>query len=196
MNMPRLFCCFLLLLLLGGCAQVPHWPKRTYAERMRILSHVRSWKLRADLSAEDQDSAYTVSWYWSYQGPRHYHMVLMAPLNVKSARLVVTPGRASMQLSDQPVRHATSAALLLKEVWGHDWPIEAMRYWIRGMPAPGSKQLTLDAHQHITELRQYGWTVHFGSYQWLGKVALPGEFLLHKGSLDLHVQVSHWSITL
>lgn len=183
-------------LLLSACAQTPHWPQRSFAERMQRLAQIQSWKLRADLSVEDHDSAYRVSWYWSCQGPQLYYMVLMAPLNVKSARLVVRPTGAMMQVSDQPMRRAASAALLLKETWGHDWPIDAMRYWIRGMPAPGPKQVQLDANQHITELSQFGWTVHFGAYQWLGTVALPGEFLLHKGDLDLHVQVNHWQITL
>lgn len=147
--------CYVLLAMLGvlaGCATHatrPSAPALTCsvvqvasepcASRIAALqtapADAQSWRFqgRAALVSGKQSGNARVEWL---HAPASDVVVLSAPVTRQSWRLDVGRGGAVLRgMADGP-RHGADAASLLRAATGWEIPVELMRDWVRGRPAP------------------------------------------------------------
>lgn len=78
---------------------------------------------------------------------------------------------------------------------GWSIPIQAMRYWLLGVPAPdGVAEVTVDARGRASRLVQHGWTVDYEEYLAAGGETLPKRFVITRGEVKIKVLVDRWRL--
>lgn len=190
-------------LLLCSCAAVPPreppaaepgvlWQER--AERLRALNDW-SFNGRAALSGPDTGSR-TVRVNWTMSGDE-YHLAFMSILGQRVAELRGDAGGAELRLPNEEPRTAPRAEALLAEVLGWTAPVEALRYWVLGLPAPaplfGREPGELDPWGRLLALEQEGWRVEFGQYTEAGGLELPKRLALHHPRLRIRLVIDEWN---
>lgn len=83
----------------------------------------------------------------------------------------------------------------IKELLGSPLPIQRIRYWLRGIPAPQSKsQETLNEQGLLSTLEQDGWTIHLDRYHDVSNLPLPGRIKIEQNDTRITLVVAQWSI--
>jgi outer membrane lipoprotein LolB len=80
---------------------------------------------------------------------------------------------------------------------GWTMPVEGMRYWAIGLPAPDSKpeRQQLDDQGRLLELSQSGWTIEYRRYQPVGEVELPDKIFMQNHKLNVKLVVERWQLS-
>lgn len=88
-------------------------------------------------------------------------------------------------------RHAST---LLASVSGWKIPVEAARYWVRGIPDP-QQPITyslLDEANRLQQLEQAGWKIEVRRYQTVGEIQLPAFVVLSQNEVKLKMKLNQW----
>lgn len=113
---------------------------------------------------------------------------LSNPLGSVLARIQVRPGRSILERADGSRDMAPGPDALLAQVWGHPMPVGGLRYWIRGVAAPGAAdQLEHDPQGRLLSLHQDGWHVRLSGHD------AQGPLRLRLSRIDEHGQ---WRLQL
>ena len=140
------------------------------------------WSLtgRLGISARRQHGSFTVDWQ---QDKDKYRIDLLGPLGVGVARVSGDADKVTLQLPRRAPLVADSPEQLLSEALGLDIPVTPLRYWVRGVPAPGPFQHTADG------FRQQGWTVDYLAYE----QGLPVKIRLTRPEVKMLMVVRRWT---
>lgn len=186
-------------LLIAGCsvapvkAPVPAGPGTldAHAERVKQLS---GWTLagRAGVTTPAQAGTVAVDWR---QAQERYVIELRAPWGAGTVKLYGGPHRVLLRTSDGQQRMARHPRELLNETTGLDLPIEALRYWLLGLPAPDAPARTqVDERGLLSELEQNDWQVRYLRYGEFDGVALPTKLFMRGDGVDVRVVVQRWEV--
>ncbi|KAB7623785.1 lipoprotein insertase outer membrane protein LolB [Alkalilimnicola sp. S0819] len=177
-------------LLLVGCATRPP-QEDVRGDREQALLAVEQWSLsgRAVLRAPRESGRFSVAWR---QDGAAYDIWLRAPLGAGSLHLRGEPGRASLQTRDRILR-AASPAQLLAAYLPAPLPVEALGYWLRGLPQPGGgARLQRDEDGLPRALAQGAWEVEYRRYVSVGGFLLPEVLHLRGPDVELRLAVNEW----
>lgn len=184
-------------ILLGGCASAPvsighidNWAR--YQQRLQQQEH---WQLSAKLgvrSPSENGSAYL---NWQQQSSR-YNIHLSGPLGQGSVHIDGSPSRVTLNRAGEPELSAASAEQLLEQTLGWSAPIAQLKYWVRGLPAPGTSAVqTHNPQGALASLRQSGWTLNYSRYRAVGNFLLPGKITARQNELKLTLIIKDWDIS-
>ncbi len=187
---PRLMICAALgVLALAGCASVPRAADPAAASVLRCdadgdssvdcvsrtaalqatlalqTERDHTWTLQGRAVIKTADRGGNVRVEWQQHGAEAYTVTLSAPVTRQSWRLEVRDGLATVHgLPDGPVSGPDAPKLLLHAT-GWQLPLDQLRDWLRGKPAP---QPFVDTYLYdaatdgrLVGLRQAGWEIHF-----------------------------------
>lgn len=122
----------------------------------------------------------------------NYTLNIIAPLGQGALRLqgnalevVLTTDEGESLYSDDPDQ-------LLFQHLGWRVPISALRYWVLGLPAPGTHDKTLDEQGRLAQLQQDGWTVDFLDYHTQPGVALPRKVFISNHQAKVKLIIADW----
>ncbi len=192
--------------LLAGCETLPElFPKQheaaepgaaarqTHAEE---LSRIRGWTLHGTLAARPAGGdASRVTLRWS-QSPDSYLMRFMGPLGVGLFEVEGSASAVAAKFPDGRRTSAVSPEALLEQEIGWSVPLQGLRYWIVGLPAPDGtpSQVELDDRGRLARLEQAGWTVVYERYGALDGLPLPERIRFSNASVDATVIVRRWKV--
>ena len=185
-----------LVLVASGCATVPpagapdDWPLRRAA-----LQALDRWTLDGRIAVAAGENGFSGGIDWSQQGASA-DIEISGPMGGKLMDIRLEGGEPVVSTnasggSDEAVRSDMERYLGP----GQSLPIEEMRYWLVGAPAPGAPhEETLDRDQRLASLSQSGWQVRYDRYEPVGAIALPSRMEMTTAGLRLRVAVSDWSL--
>ncbi|MCY4222891.1 MAG: lipoprotein insertase outer membrane protein LolB [Thiotrichales bacterium] len=191
--------------LLAGCetlqellpkkqdAADPGTTLQTHAEE---LSRIRGWTLHGTLAARPTGGdASRVTLRWS-QSPDSYLMRFMGPLGVGLFEVEGSANTVEAKFPDGRRTSATSPEALLEREIGWSVPLQGLRYWIIGLPAPDGtpSQVEFDDRGRLARLEQAGWTVVYEQYGALDGLPLPERIRFSNASVDATVIVRRWKV--
>jgi len=189
----------LVALVLAGCAAQPlppaDDPEQAWADHQGQLQALEQWRIRGRMALSTPDDSWQADLLWSQQ-QRDFRIQLIAPLGQGSLVLQGSAAGAELRSSaePEPVR-APDAEALLYRATGWRMPVESLRYWVRGLPAPGgAPQVQLDPQGRLQSLRQFGWQVEFRRYRQVGAWALPDKMFLRRNDLRLRLLIRDWGM--
>lgn len=194
--MNRLLYLGIIGLILTACTSTPTqtWPVIPYETRMAELATISHWRIKGRFNLTMPKARESASFYWHYQNPDHYTLHFIAPLGLKSAKLTQSPAGARLMVPDKPVREASTAQVLLARHFGVAWPIDYLRYWIRGMPAPNlGAEVTENKYNHLTQIIQDGWTIQYKAYRHYQGMAVPASMTIEGKDIHLTLHFSNWA---
>ena len=158
------------------------------------LSRLRSWSLLGTLAVRSSDgdaSRMTLRWR---QTRDSYLVRFMGPLGVGLFEVEGSTGEVEARFPDGRRTSAASPEVLLEREIGLSVPLQGLRYWVVGAPAPEgpAPRLELDPQGRLARLEQAGWTVVYERYDGLDDLALPERIRFSSESVDATVVIRRW----
>lgn len=128
---------------------------------------------------------------WRERG-EHFDVRMSGPVGVGGFRAKGTLNEVEVRSGDKTFVTDDPEALVAK-LLGWEFPLEGLRYWILGLPAPGAPaQITVDEQGHLIDLTQSGWRLAYTAYQQTNGPDLPRRIILDNGDNKIKVVVDRW----
>ena len=168
-------------------------PDATWQAHARELSRFRNWSMLGVLALRSGGDTSRVTMRW-HQARDAYHLRFMGPLGVGLFEIEGSPAGVEARYPNGRRSSADSPEMLLEQEIGWTVPLQGLRYWLVGAPAPDSptSKMEIDDQGRLARLEQAGWTVVYERYRELDDLALPGRVRFSNESVDATVVVRRW----
>jgi outer membrane lipoprotein LolB len=97
---------------------------------------------------------------------------------------------------NQETRQAADAETLMQQYLGWSVPVNALRYWVRGLPEP---ELPVDESQltnnRLLQLSQGDWRIQYQRYEEIDGIWLPDLLKIEAPTLRIKLVVEKWSLS-
>ncbi len=196
----RLFFIILAALLLSSCSSrparmAPLNKHLTWDDRSKANACVTRWQIKGATSIKTPDESLSASLNWHQEGPYSYHIVLLGPMGSGSMTISREGNEVSLLTSDGHNGKAASAEDLMQEELQWSLPVSDLYYWIRGLPAPGSKSNMInDTYNHLQKLEQKNWAVDYLRYTNVDGLDLPSKIYMNHDDINVRIVISKWEI--
>jgi len=167
-----------------------------HAEHVRQVNSLASWTLEGRISIRLEEDAWHAGLYWN-QIRDIYQIKIIAPFGQGGAQLDGSAYGVVLNNGEGEFR-ADSADQLLKQQFGWRIPVDGLRYWATGQPAPTDESdpapgVSYNSAGYISTISQGGWQVEYRRYTNVDGLSLPGKiFLKHQNGLDVRLVVDNW----
>ncbi|MEQ8495358.1 MAG: lipoprotein insertase outer membrane protein LolB, partial [Gammaproteobacteria bacterium] len=153
------------------------------------------WRLTGKLAVQRADQGVSATLEWHEQGER-FDLRLVAPLSGGTFKLTGDAGRVALFTPEGEMFTAASAGDLVEAHLGWRLPVEGARWWVRGIPAPGSAaaQERRDAQGRWTDFAQDGWRISILDYHERAQPHLPRKLYLARDDLQVRLVIRHWQL--
>ena len=129
---------------------------------------------------------------WIQDGTRST-VSLDGPLGVGGVRISDDAGVLTLNTPSGEALDSQAAHDELVRRMGFEPPLASLRYWIQGVPDPGSPSTeTPNAGGYLGSLVQGGWTVSFGAYMQTTDGALPQKVTVERGTVRVRLILETW----
>ncbi|HLZ99861.1 MAG TPA: lipoprotein insertase outer membrane protein LolB [Steroidobacteraceae bacterium] len=182
-----LFCCA----ALSACVTTRPTPPPAavpWDQRSAALQHADTWQLAGRAAVAVGTQGWQASLDWQQHGDAA-ELHLAGPLGVGALVLDETP--AGLSLNGAPPSDAVLAQL--QERLGFELPLNNLRYWLLGVPDPGSAfDLRRNDQDRAALLTQAGWTLTYDKYMRVNGDLLPARLVLARDAVRVRIAVDHW----
>lgn len=188
-----------ILALVSGCAQLPSPPnaamqanaEQQWALQQQRIAAIRGFDLRGRVAGGvPKLSAHLI---WTQQEDGHFDLRISAPLGIGALRVVGDASAATITRR-QDVFHTTEPERWLEEQTGLRVPLQNLRWWIRGLPAPDTAaQLRVTQDGQVRQLQQSGWNLAYTPYAETPWGLLPRRLDATHSDVTLTVLIDQWS---
>ncbi len=172
MKVTRLAACALVLAslagVLAGCRTAPPravigpgadapWP-----EQLAALEQLDRYALNGRVAVAAKGQGFSASLRYAQQ-PRRTEFSLDGPLGIGGLRVEVEGERVAIVTSRGEKLDGPEARAELERRLGFALPLEDLRWWLLGIPAPGHASVNTDESGQIREFTQRDWRVSVNS---------------------------------
>jgi len=179
----------LAVLSLAGCATTP------VLESSQSAAVLDAWQLMGRVSLTRGEEGWHASLNWQQQGD-HFYLKISGPLGQGGFQLNGDDRGVVLVDADGKTFAAKDADVLLAQVTDWQLPVMGLRYWIRGLPAPGAgeAQSSKDDSGRLNRLVQSGWTINYNRYQIVDDISLPDKLQLLRDDIAVRIVVDKWEL--
>lgn len=191
--------CVTLVSVLTGCAVIRQPPEAepgvadaaAWQAHRETLAALKTWALQGRV-ATGQLLGWTGNLNWRQNG-EDFDVRLSGPMGAGGFRASGTLDRVVIRTGDRRMV-TTEPDALVAQTLGWTFPLEPLRYWGRGLPAPGGyDRISVDAQGRLVAIEQDGWKVAFPEYaEPDGAPALPERIVLDNGETRIRLVVDRW----
>jgi len=175
-----------LVLALGGCAAIPPAPPAPPGSALSA-----NWTLQGRIGIQAGEQSLSGNIRWQHRADTD-ELLLTSPLGQGVARIERNAGGVTLELPNQPPRHAADAESLTRETLGYALPVSALSWWVQAQPAPGRAfEATHDAAGHLTQLKQDGWVIDYLQYA-DDAPARPEKLAVAREGLEIRLVADTW----
>jgi outer membrane lipoprotein LolB len=168
-------------------APTPLAPPAAWDQRVTFLRQLTSWKLDGRAAVAVGSQGWQASLNWREDGALA-EVHLAGPFGVGALTLKRTV--EGLSLNGAPPGDAVAQ---VQERLGFELPLDNLRYWLLGVPDPGSPaDLTRDDHDRAQQLTQAGWRVVYDRYMPVAGDLLPALLVLSREGVRVRIVVDHW----
>ncbi|RUQ33697.1 MAG: outer membrane lipoprotein LolB [Candidatus Competibacteraceae bacterium] len=188
----------LVLALLTGCAVSPTTsPEATKAwvARQSALQHLTQWNAAGRIGVVNGSEGWHAGFQWAQQGS-DYRIDLIGPLGQGRVRVEGDEQAVRIQTADGQIQTAPNPDVLLEQAVGARLPVNGLRYWIRGLPEPGTAPaVQTDAEGRLIRLEQDGWIIEYLAYAYAAPLSLdlPERIMARRQELSVKLIIEEWS---
>lgn len=162
------FAPILIAAALAGCATTGGVPPAGTTGDLPAAAYRDTIDLRGKLAVtyqkDGQPQRINGPYTWT-QRPGTIDVELFSPLGQTVAVIHVTPGSASMTLSDGKPRVARDLDTLTRETLGWTLPVSGLRDWLQGVATDAQGQRFTASPAHDNVFTNDGWRLRFAEWQ-------------------------------
>lgn len=171
--------------LLAGCATTEAPPAVP-----RVQSLLDTFHLTGRVAARNAQDGFSGTLDWRH-APDRDELLISGPLGQGAARIVRNANGVTLDLPDQPPRHAADAESLTQSTLGFPLPLTGLPYWVQAQPYRVAQQ-THTPEGHVATLAEDGWRIEYLNYRDFGPRQLPGKVFMESGELKLKFIIDAW----
>lgn len=189
---------FGVFLVLAGCASQPRLPVEPATVFDAAIPEYAAWGLRGRVSLVRGEQGWHAGMRWD-EAAGSYHLNLAGPLGQGAVQIDgdTTAGMVRLQTADGQEYATRDADALVMSVTGWQLPVTGLRYWVRGIPAPGGEaRFTTDEQGRLVRLEQDGWDIRYNRYQALAGHDWPTRMRLKTEDISVTLVVDEWTVSL
>jgi len=193
----------LLTVFLTGCAIQPSTPllddearERLWDSRYAQLSELVGWQMKGRVAVKSVEDSWSASLSWQQQAET-FDIRFSSMLGQRLAQLKGDALASSLYLPNDRVISAANVSDLLDAELGWSVPMEGLRYWLMGLPAPAlasaeKLNMGLDALGRLQWLEQGGWRIEYQRYRSAGRLEVPKKMVLTRNDLRVRFVIDRW----
>ena len=169
-------------------------PPTTWPEHSARLEAVDAWTAIGKLALRSESASETATLVWRQAGGET-RVRLSGPLGVGATSIRSDGQVLDIRRGDERRVIDISTPSAIERNTGWDLPLQALPYWLRGLPAPGTdvESLRFDpATGLVRQLRQRGWRVDYDDYRRCQDLSLPTRVSIKKGHTRARVVIREW----
>jgi outer membrane lipoprotein LolB len=195
--MLRKLVCVAFVILLASCRTAPPAretaPAQTWEARRPQLQARDRFGLKGRVAVAANGEGFNARLRWTQDG-KQTRMSLDGPLGAGGVQVTANGSAVSIVTSRGEHFDNDAARSELAKSLGFDPPLDSLRYWILGVPQPGSPaQESLDMQQQrLASLQQSGWQIQYTDYMSVSGEWLPSKLTLQRQGVRLRVIVDGW----
>ena len=180
-----------LLIFVSGCASNQSLRKIDPA-RAIPLSDLNHWQLNARVAITTPQDNVTASLNWQ-KDQSLFDFLLSGAFGVTVAHLIQEEGKATLEIPDTDKLSHYDAEQLLQQTLGWDFPIDALSYWVKGLPSgkPG-EQVSYNDKGQISKINLEQWQIDFSKYRLYQGYLLPKMIKATHPKISLKVVAKKW----
>jgi outer membrane lipoprotein LolB len=192
----------LLIMVVTACGTMKPLPvkptsddEQALQQRQFQLEKLGYWQLSGRVAMITSDESWSGQLYWE-QGPSEYLIHFSAPSGQGAMQLAGGVQGVELRLANGDVYQAEDANTLLRRETTWDLPIDALWYWIRGLPDPSLPiKVQMDSQGLISDLTQKQWRVRYNRYQQYGQYYFPRKIVISNDGTKLKLIVTQWNVS-
>ncbi len=180
-----------LLIFLSGCASNQTLRKIDPA-RAIPLSDLNHWQLNARVAIKTPQDNVTASLDWQ-KDQSLFDFLLSGAFGVTVAHLVQEENKATLKIPDTDKLIHVDAERLLQQTLGWDFPIDALSYWVKGLPSGKfGEQVSYNKKGQIVKIQLGQWQIDFSKYRLYQGYLLPKMIKATHPNISLKVVAKKW----
>jgi len=186
------------ILLLQGCTTSPK--EFGVAENPKVLRErlyqLENFQVTGKLGFRNPEEAFSVAVNnWTQQAD-HYQLDLSSTFfGLGAVRISGTPSWITLEEAGEQPIHSQYPSETLEQLLNMPLPIQRIRYWVRGIPAPQSKGIEQINQKGLVEsIMQDGWHIQLDRYQDINGLPLPGRIKIIRDKTRITLAIASWSI--
>ena len=199
-NSSKPFAAVLLLLLsiVSGCAT--NFKEYAGDENPRVLREklyqIENFQLTGKLGFRNAQEAFSIAINDWKQTADQYELQLSSTfLGLGAVTIAGSPSWIVIQESGEEPIQSEYPNEALTELLGMPLPVQRIRYWIRGVPAPQSaSQETKNEQGLVSNIIQDNWIIELDRYHDVNGLPLPGRIKINQDGTRITLAVTQWSI--
>jgi outer membrane lipoprotein LolB len=164
------------------------WPGR----RAELQSRTQ-FALRGRVAVAAAEDGFSAGLRWQ-QHASGADIRLDGPLGVGGLRIETVASELRLTTSHGERLDGVAARAELERRLGFALPIEALRFWVQGVPAPGSEASETRAPDapRLIRLEQQGWRIDYADYGQSDSGALPRRVAMTRAGARLRLVIETW----
>lgn len=187
-------------LLLSGCATIIEPPQHLQTTtnttvRNQNLSNLQDFEASGKIGFSDGKQGGHARLMWQ-QHPQNYQIRLYGPLGSGAVQIEGKGNQVWLTKTDGKIMRANTPEALVHQELGWLIPVSGLRYWLKGLPAPGAAptRMLLDTNQRLWQIEQQGWVIVYEAYKSKDGLDVPYKLLLRNGDIRLKFIFDRWNI--
>ncbi len=179
----------ILVLFLSGCLHKP----AQYLPSSIPLSAINHWdvKARVAINTPEENVSATLDWQ---KRSNNFDFHIYGLFGATYAHLIQQNNQATLNIPDHPEFQGNSSKQLLQQTLGWDFPIDALSYWVKGLPSGKSGEIIeRDNEQNLSQIQFSDWQVYFSRYQSYQGYQMPKIIRAVHPQLSLKIVIKSWT---
>lgn len=182
-------------------ACVPIWQQRPevspqilWEARHIELMRLDRWQIQGRTVITQGREAWNAGLRW-LQDRDSFQIKILGPFAQGGLSLDGDKEQVVLTMADGQVLSSESAEDLITEVLDIQLPVEALKYWIRGIPETSKpvESIELDTKGQITHLLQQGWDIEFLRYVPFKQYSMPSKIFIKHPRLSVRLVITRWN---
>lgn len=185
-----------LALALAACQTVPVAPAPavSWSVRRPALQGLSRFGLNGRVAVAVGKQGFNAGLRWM-QAAAVTQLALTGPLGAGGVEVTANGGELSVVTSNGKTLGNDAARSELEDKLGFEPPLTSLRYWVLGVPDPGtSASVQLDSQQRLAQLTQDGWQITYSAYMPVGAEWLPKLMTLQRENVRVRMVVDGWQL--
>ncbi|KZY72458.1 hypothetical protein A3742_06375 [Oleiphilus sp. HI0071] len=160
------------------------------------LYQIEDFQLSGKLGFRNTDEAFSVAINTWKQTADQYDIQLSSTfLGLGSVNILGTPTWIEINESGEEPIQSPYPNEALEQLLGMPLPVQRIRYWIKGVPAPQSSAIEVkDERGLVSSITQDQWMIELDRYHDVNGLPLPSRIKINRDGTRITLAVSQWSI--
>lgn len=166
--------------------------------REQQLKEISDWEIKGSMSIKKDDKTLPFMSIntWQQHDSDNYRITLSGAAGIDATTITGTPDQVT--LTGHKQGSAKTPEKLMQQELGYSLPMSPLYRWIRGLPSPNIvlKKDNFDPYDHLGNLNEDDWTIHYLRYTCEQGIDLPSLMTLDNTDQALHITIaiSSWKL--